>query len=73
MSAVAPRRVAPLVAIGAMVPVSLYILDRRAWVVGLSLVSVLLIAASVYLLFGPAAETHGGHEGDAPESDDPHA
>lgn len=73
MTSVEPRYAAPLVALVATIPVALFILDRGAWAVVLSLVSVALIAASVYLLFGPAAEPHGGHEGAAAEADDPHA
>ncbi|MFB6151935.1 MAG: hypothetical protein ABEJ40_09035 [Haloarculaceae archaeon] len=37
-----------------LVPVALYILDKSATVVALSLVSVGLVAVSLYLMFGPA-------------------
>jgi len=47
-----------------MVPVAAYIADRSAQLVGLSLVSVALVATSLYLMFGPAEEPdHGEHHG----------
>jgi hypothetical protein len=44
------------------VPVTVYILDRSASMVALSLVSVGLVAVSLYLMFGPA-EAPGHHDG----------
>lgn len=52
----APTRmqlVAVVLALLPLVPVTLYILDRSTTYVALSLVSVALVAASLYLMFGP--------------------
>lgn len=40
-----------------LVPVALYIADRSAAYVALSLVSVLIVAVSLYLMFGPSRST----------------
>ena len=42
-----------LLAVLPLVPVTLYILDRSTTYVALSLVSVLLVTASLYLMFSP--------------------
>lgn len=47
-------RVATVLILLLVVPVAVYILDRSAQVVGLSLVSVVLVVASLYLMFGPS-------------------
>lgn len=52
----APTRtqlVVGLLALLPVVPVTLYILDRSTTYVALSLVSVLLVTASLYLMFSP--------------------
>ena len=53
-----PRLVAPLITLLAIIPGALFILDRGETFVVLSAVSVVLIAASLYLIFSP---TDGGH------------
>jgi hypothetical protein len=40
-----------------LVPVSLYILDRSTAYVALSLVSVVIVTVSLYLMFGPSGGT----------------
>jgi hypothetical protein len=38
----------------ALLPVGLYLVDQSAPIISLSLVSVVIIAASLYVMFGPA-------------------
>ncbi|MGM0591310.1 MAG: hypothetical protein ACQETI_06720 [Halobacteriota archaeon] len=52
------RFVAALVALLALVPVALFLLRRPAPVVALSLVSVVIIAGSVYYMLSPAEAEH---------------
>lgn len=52
------RVAATLVALVALVPAALWLTNRSTPVVALSLVSVLVIAGSVYTLFGPADDGH---------------
>lgn len=48
------RLAAPVIVTLGLIPGVLFLLDRSAPVVGLSIVSVLLIAGSVYAMLGPA-------------------
>ena len=52
------RVAATLVALVALVPAALWLTTRSAPVVALALVNVLLLAGSVYPLFGPADDGH---------------
>lgn len=56
------RLVATLLALVALVPGALFLLDRSAFVVALSLVSVLLIAGSLYTMLAPAEAPHATAE-----------
>lgn len=49
----------------ALAPVVVFLLDRNEPAVALSIVSVVLIAASYWLMFSPAegSESHAGHAG----------
>ena len=60
MSPSRTQLVVGLLAVLPLVPVTLYILDRSTAYVALSLVSVLLVAVSLYLMFSPSSgESHG--------------
>lgn len=48
-------RYTAVLALLALVPMAVYVADRGESVVALSAVSVVLIAASLYLVFGPAS------------------
>lgn len=48
----------------ALVPVALFILDRSAMVVALSLVSVLVIAGSLFHMFSGGGRAHDAHGDD---------
>lgn len=63
MSPDTTRLVATGLALVAVVPVVLFLLDRSAEIVALSLVCVGLIALSLYLMLGPAEKvpTEHGH------------
>lgn len=63
MSPTRTQVVATVLAALPLVPVALYILDRSTAYVALSLVSVLLVAASLYLMFGP--DEGAEHDADA--------
>jgi len=54
------RVAAALAALVALVPVALWLTTRSTPVVALALVNVVLIAGSIYMMFGPAAGGHGG-------------
>ncbi|MEF8818790.1 MAG: hypothetical protein V5A31_09890 [Haloferacaceae archaeon] len=54
------RVAAALVALVALVPAALWLTTRSTPVVALALVNVLIIAGSIYTLFGPSP---GGHAG----------
>lgn len=57
------RLVTAVVALGALLPGIVFLLDRSATVVILSLVSVLLLAASLHTMFGPgSAAVSGGSQ-----------
>jgi hypothetical protein len=61
MSPTRTQLVVGLLAVLPLVPVTLYILDRSTTYVALSLVSVVLVAISLYLMFSPneGADAHG--------------
>jgi hypothetical protein len=65
-----PRLVGPLITLVALVPTALFILDRGETFVVLSLVSTVVIAASLYYMFSEAdGAEHGrdrGGDGDGP-------
>jgi len=63
MSPTRIQAAATLLAMLPLVPVTLYILDQSTTYVALSLVSVLLVAASLYLMFGP--DEGADHDADA--------
>jgi NADH:ubiquinone oxidoreductase subunit 6 (subunit J) len=60
MSPTRTQLVVGLLAVLPLVPVTLYILNQSTAYVALSLVSVLLVAASLYLMFSP---TEGSEHG----------
>ena len=60
MSPTRTQLVVGLLAVLPLAPVTLYILDRSEMYVALSLVSVVLVAASLYLMFSPN-EDAGAH------------
>lgn len=56
---ISPRVIAAGLALLGLVPPAIFIVDRNAPIIGFSLVSVLVIAASLYVMFGPGeAESH---------------
>lgn len=57
-----PLRLVAGLALVALVPVVLYLTNRSEPIVGFSVVSVFIIAASLYMMFGPSeAEQAAGH------------
>lgn len=60
MAGPSPRLVGLLALLG-LLPVGYYLVATGRTVVAFSLVCVLVIAASVYLVFGPAEESAVGH------------
>lgn len=61
MSRLPSLRTLVAIALVALVPVAAYIASRTEPVVSLSLVSVCVIALSLYWMFGPASETPSAH------------
>ena len=63
MTSVRPQ-VAVLVALLALLPVGIFVASGRVTpLVALALVNVVIIATSLYYMFGPADRASGGHAG----------
>lgn len=62
---ISPRYIAAGLALLGLVPPAIFIVIRNAPIIGLSLVSVLVIATSLYVMFGPGEAESGGHADEA--------